>query len=664
MKRLLISVVLAYGLWAAGCGDVDSPPPQFNYGVKAGGRMLLPTVVPKQLDSSILGAAVSPEEAGAVKAAPAGEAAANVIKIQIDDSTPEGLIKSFIAIIDSKNLAQLPDVVVPEQRAVVQEIAGTMGPFLQASESLRVKLAEKFPDTPLPGMSPGTPGMNFAESVKLAGVEAQGDTEAEATVEVTGQGQPEKIRLKKVETAWRVELPKVPSDEELAQFRQFAGSFGELAKAMQDIIRRMDNNEFATAEQAQQAIGEATTKILMPMLTAAMSKMQAGQEKIKAGEAVPDVTLTATDGTAYKLSDLRGKYVFLDFWASWCMPCVAEIPNVKALREATRDRSDFVLLGVNMDRSQSALDSAVKKHGIDWPQVFGPNSGAKEAGEAFGVAAIPYTCLIGPDGKLIAQHLRGPGLADEVKLALAGAPTSKAPAEVDTAVRQSFAKYKQALLAADGPAAAAILSSNTVQWYEQCRTRALSMPRDELQRLSLIDQMTILKVRQDIPREKIEALDGRKLVELAVQKGWIGGESVGRLEIDSVYLKGTAEAGISFTKLPGVVAMRFVQEDSRWRFDLTHTFGQVNAALRVAARQSGLSDTDFIISALQKGAGRTPDPRILDGPLGEADFPPAAGSRSQAPPPKPKSADNTRPKSELEQDVDNAAARSALGGGI
>jgi len=137
--------------------------------------------------------------------------------------------------------------------------------------------------------------------------------------------------------------------------------------------------------------------------------------KLKVGEPVPDLTLTTTDGKVHKLSDLRGKYVFLDCWASWCGPCIGEIPNVKALRKATEKRPDFVMIGVSLDMDRKAFEQAVEKHGLDWPQAFGPKSGAQETFETLDGVGIPYTCLIGPDGKLIAQDLRGPGLVDEIR---------------------------------------------------------------------------------------------------------------------------------------------------------------------------------------------------------------------------------------------------------
>ena len=161
--------------------------------------------------------------------------------------------------------------------------------------------------------------------------------------------------------------------------------------------------------------GKTDYRIILKEEEAPAAEDSDSDAKIKTGEAIPDLTVTDTDGKQYKLADLRGKYVFLDCWASWCGPCVAEIPNVKALRDATKDRTDFLLLGISLDRDRDAFKAAIKKHGIDWPQVFGPKSGGTEVFEALNGVGIPYTCLIGPDGKIIAQNLRGPEMVDEVK---------------------------------------------------------------------------------------------------------------------------------------------------------------------------------------------------------------------------------------------------------
>ncbi len=94
---------------------------------------------------------------------------------------------------------------------------------------------------------------------------------------------------------------------------------------------------------------------------------------------------------------------------------MAEVPNVKQLAAAMKSRPDFVLLGISLDQDEQTFKRALADKSMDWPQAFGPKSGAAEVFEMLDGFAIPYTCLIGPDGKLLAQHLRGPDMLEQVK---------------------------------------------------------------------------------------------------------------------------------------------------------------------------------------------------------------------------------------------------------
>lgn len=122
-----------------------------------------------------------------------------------------------------------------------------------------------------------------------------------------------------------------------------------------------------------------------------------------------------TQGNAQNLAKYRGKVLLLDFWATWCPPCVAEMPNLQAAYNKYRAQG-FEIVGVSLDRDRAALQSFVESRKIAWPQIF-DDKGA--ISKTYGVQAIPFALLIGRDGKIAAVNLRGDDLETAVKSALA-----------------------------------------------------------------------------------------------------------------------------------------------------------------------------------------------------------------------------------------------------
>lgn len=126
----------------------------------------------------------------------------------------------------------------------------------------------------------------------------------------------------------------------------------------------------------------------------------AGTVAAVAAERAPDFTLNTTDGKTVALSALKGKVVFIDFWASWCPPCRKSIPYVEKLHERYAGR-DVVVLGINVEGDPKTADAFAKKQGIQYPVLIGDEDVAR----AYRVQGIPAFFIIGPQGTLEGKYV-------------------------------------------------------------------------------------------------------------------------------------------------------------------------------------------------------------------------------------------------------------------
>lgn len=118
----------------------------------------------------------------------------------------------------------------------------------------------------------------------------------------------------------------------------------------------------------------------------------------------PGFTALDMDGKEFKLSGFKGKYVLLDFWATWCGPCIAEMPYLREAQKKFGARGDFVMISLSLDDAIDKPRAFVKKNDMPWNQGY---LGRGEVPEKYGVNGIPAIFLINPEGKIIAKELRG-----------------------------------------------------------------------------------------------------------------------------------------------------------------------------------------------------------------------------------------------------------------
>ena len=148
----------------------------------------------------------------------------------------------------------------------------------------------------------------------------------------------------------------------------------------------------------------------------AARKERAERNKEVVGKRFLDFEGPDPDGNMHKLSEYagKGKWVLVDFWASWCAPCKGEMPNVVTAYELYHDKG-LEIVGISFDREKEAWTAAITDWKMPWTHLYGMKDGQANVGELYGVTGIPDNVLIDPDGNVVARSLRGQDLADKIE---------------------------------------------------------------------------------------------------------------------------------------------------------------------------------------------------------------------------------------------------------
>ncbi len=217
------------------------------------------------------------------------------------------------------------------------------------------------------------------------------------------------------------QLDPATDSVQVAQLRQEAEAFNDQMKRTGIAFVRYHPDALASIfvlMNAMKTIPPATLKTLYASLSEEVKNSRYGKMTQAAihrnavtaiGAVAPNFTLKDVNGTPVSLSSFRGKYVLIDFWASWCGPCRMENPNVVEAYNEYKDEN-FTVLGVSLDRDKEHWIAAIQQDKLTWTQVSDLKGWNSAAARLYHVNGIPANFLIDPSGKIIAKNLRGTAL--------------------------------------------------------------------------------------------------------------------------------------------------------------------------------------------------------------------------------------------------------------
>lgn len=145
---------------------------------------------------------------------------------------------------------------------------------------------------------------------------------------------------------------------------------------------------------------------------------------LKEGSAAPDIVGRTPLGKELALSDFKGKYVFIDFWASWCAPCRREIPYLKEALAYSENSDNLVVMSYSIDNDMDAWTGCIENSGLvhkNWIHISTLKGWNSEGIKLFGVTGVPFTALVGPDGNVVEFNLRGEEMVKKLKAIVDGA---------------------------------------------------------------------------------------------------------------------------------------------------------------------------------------------------------------------------------------------------
>ncbi|MDD3977811.1 MAG: TlpA disulfide reductase family protein, partial [Methanomicrobium sp.] len=140
-----------------------------------------------------------------------------------------------------------------------------------------------------------------------------------------------------------------------------------------------------------------------------VKRLEEAKLAVSGNQTAPEFTLNDAGGEPVSLASYRGSFVLVDFWASWCVPCRAENPNVLAAYEKYKDKN-FHVLGISLDTEKDRWLKAVAEDKLPWKQLCDFLANKSEVAQLYNISSIPSNILIDPNGKIVGKNLRGKDL--------------------------------------------------------------------------------------------------------------------------------------------------------------------------------------------------------------------------------------------------------------
>lgn len=236
----------------------------------------------------------------------------------------------------------------------------------------------------------------------------------------------------------RLADPKLPESERfeirsqqvnrtaMAKQPDIPAVLAEIEKGARELIKEFPNQPeayemlFMVAQQGDPDKGRKIAEELLKEPKSGQEVKERAAGLVKKYEIIGkplDIQFEAVDGRKVSLADLKGKVVLIDFWATWCGPCVAELPNVLKAYESLHPKG-FEIVGISFDQDKAALTKFVEEKKMPWPQYYDGKRWGNKYGKEYGISGIPTMWLVDKKGNLVDLSARG-GLEDKVKKLLA-----------------------------------------------------------------------------------------------------------------------------------------------------------------------------------------------------------------------------------------------------